>query len=190
LTLSGKATYGCLHQINKSITPPKAPIITRENIMATDTHALQEELTKAGVAHKRATERVDALRSQRAVLIAQGLKAGVQATQLAGHAGLSRQRLYLVRDIGVKRLEGSAAPKEITGEDLLKSLMSIVTELSAAEREKATTQSDLQRIIAEVAANGHTPVSELARLAGVSPEWTRKIRLQAGVKPRRYSPAE
>lgn len=155
-----------------------------------DTQSLHEELARAGTAHKAASERLDALRSQRALLVAQGFKAGVQATELAGHAGLSRQRLYLVRDIGIKQLEASAAPKEISTEELLKSLMSIVAELPAAEREKATTQADLQRLIAQVGADGKTPVSELARLAGVSPEWTRKIRLQAGVKPRRYAPAE
>jgi hypothetical protein len=158
--------------------------------MTTDTHALHEKLANAGTAHKAASERLDTLRSQRAVLVARGFKAGIQATELAGHAGLSRQRLYLVRDIGLKQLEASAAPKQISTEELLKSLMSIVTEMPAAEREKATTQADLQRLIAQVAADGKTPVSELARLAGVSPEWTRKIRLQAGVKPRRYAPAE
>ncbi|WP_427004918.1 hypothetical protein [Pseudarthrobacter sp. H2] len=158
--------------------------------MTTDTHGLQEELANAGTAHKAASERLDALRSQRAVLVAQGFKAGIPATELAGHAGLSRQRLYLVRDIGLKQLEASAAPKEITTDELLKSLMSIVTKLPVAEREKATTRADLQRLIAQVAADGQTPVSELARLAGVSPEWTRKIRVHAGVKPRRYSPAK
>ncbi|KQR80282.1 hypothetical protein ASF98_18470 [Arthrobacter sp. Leaf337] len=155
-----------------------------------DTQTLHEELARAGTAHKTATERLETLRSRRAVLVAQGFKAGIQATELAGHAGLSRQRLYLVRDIGNKQLEASAAPQEITSEELLKSLTSLVTELPSAEREKATTQADLQRLVAQVAADGQTPVSELARLAGVSPEWTRKIRLQAGVKPRRYSPAE
>lgn len=154
------------------------------------TQNLHEELAKAGTAHKMAFERLETLRSRRAVLVAQGFMAGIQATELAGHAGLSRQRLYLVRDIGIKQLEASAAPREISIDELLKSLMSIVTELPAVEREKATTQADLQRLIAQVAADGHTPVSELARLAGVSPEWTRKIRLQAGVKPRRYTPAE
>jgi hypothetical protein len=166
-------------------------IIRKEKIMATpDAQTLREELAKAGTAHRAATERLETLRSRRAVLVAQGFKAGVQATELAGHAGLSRQRLYLVRDIGIKQFEASAAPQEITSEELLISLMSIVTELPTVEREKATTQEDLQRLIAQVAADGQTPVSELARLAGVSPEWTRKIRLQAGVKPRRYSPAE
>lgn len=155
-----------------------------------DTQTLHEELARAGTAHKTASGHLETLRSQRASLVAQGFRAGIQATELAGHAGLSRQRLYLVRDIGIKQLEASAASKEFSTEELLKSLMSIVTELPAAEREKATTQADLQRLIAQVAADGQTPVSELARLAGVSPEWTRKIRLQAGVKPRRYSPAE
>ena len=155
-----------------------------------DTQTLHEELARAGTAHKTATEHLDALRSRRAVLVARGFNGGVQATELAGHAGLSRQRLYLVRDIGARQLEASGGPKEIPTEELLKSLMSIVTELPAAEREKATTQSDLQRLIAQVAADGQTPVNELARLAGVSPEWTRRIRLQAGVKPRRYAPAE
>lgn len=155
-----------------------------------DTQTLHEELAKAGTAHRRASERLETLRSRRAVLVAQGFKAGIQATELAGHAGLSRQRLYLVRDIGIKQIEASAAPQEISIDELLRSLMSIVTELPAAEREKATTQADLQRLIAQVAADGKTPVSELARLAGVSPEWTRKIRLQAGVKPRRYASAE
>src|SRR5690242_2999741 len=98
-----------------------------------------EELATAGTAYKLAKERLKALRARRSVLVAQGFTNGIQATELASHAGLSRQRLYLVRDLGIKELEASGEQLEISNEELLKSLMGVATELPSAQ--EATDKS-------------------------------------------------
>ena len=70
-----------------------------------ETPAPLVELAAAGAAYREAKEKLKALRSQRATLVAPGFKKKIPATELAGRAGLSHQRLYLVRDLGLEALE-------------------------------------------------------------------------------------
>ncbi|WP_159701459.1 hypothetical protein [Arthrobacter sp. 18067] len=154
-----------------------------------ETPATLIELAAAGAAYREAKEKLKSLRSQRATLVAQGFKNKLPATELAGHAGLSRQRLYLVRDLGLNALKNSEVQLNLPPQKLLESLMNVASKLPAALRETDTALREVERILVQVAGSGTTPVKDLARLAGITPEQTRKIRINAGIAPRRYAPS-
>lgn len=152
-----------------------------------ETPAPLVELAAAGSAYTEAKEKLKSLRSQRATLVAQGFTKKLPATELAGRAGLSRQRLYLVRDLGLEELNKTEVQLDLPPEKLLESLMDVASQLPAAVRETDAALREVERILVQAAGSGMTPVKELARLAGITPEQTRKIRINAGIAPRRYA---
>lgn len=148
---------------------------------------LLEELATAGAAYTQAKEHLKDLRAQRALLVAQGFAQNLSATELARTSGVSRQRLYLLRDLGAKELKDIVPVPDIQTGELIRSLDAAAAQLPAAEEAASTALAESERLLALVADEGGISVKELARLAGVTPEQTRRVRLRAGVAPRRYS---